>query len=109
MPPQFNQLLREINGLTIFFRDKHTVWASDGKSHVYFHRWFTCDRPLGSYPQQWKPFIRDLKRKNNIESLRDLYILALKYDVSFKFTFFKEEIPKGIKSYSRYVQKKEEK
>lgn len=74
----FRPQVRHTGGLTIIFRDKHTVIAKYGSTGLVFHRWF--DRGLGDYAEKWKPFTRALKEQR-LTDLADLRRLARKHHI----------------------------
>lgn len=106
--PPFRQGVRRLNGLTIYFRDKNTVYVSDGKTAIYCERWF--ERPLGSYAAKWNPFCDRLKQTNSLSSIRDICLLALRYEVSVVTARYREEIPENVKVYeTKFIPKRRKK
>ena len=94
---RFKQSVRYINGLTIFFKSKETIYATDGKVSVIFERWF--DKDSGFYRHNWFPFCDALRRNDGLESMYDLYRLASRYDISVVDHQKEIIVPAGIKVY----------
>lgn len=93
---QFEPQVRFVNGLQIYFKDKHSVVVSKGSTCIIFHRWF--ERPRGSY-RNWFHFCRTLKRRNTISELGDVSAIAAKYDIDHHTvtTTIRSLPPRGIK------------
>lgn len=93
--------VRYINGLTIFFKKKDTVYVTDGKISVIFERWFGMAK--GYYSSSWKPFTTQLKVLDGLASIYQVISIANKYGVECISATREETIPDGIKTHaSRY-------
>ncbi len=92
----FEPQVRYTNGLMIYFKDKHSVVVSKGTTCIIYHRWY--ERPRGSY-NRWFNFCRTLKRRNTMQDLQDVSMIANKYDIDHQTvtTTIKSLPPKGVK------------
>ena len=91
----FKPSVRYIRDLCIYFKDKETVYVSDGKTAVLFDRWFDDD--IGFYSECWKPFCRVLLRRDSFKTIYDIYRVASFYGIHSVPTTKSVEIPSGIK------------
>lgn len=92
----FEPQVRFINGIQIWWKDRHTIVVSQGFQCVMIHRWF--DRQRGRYTP-WKRLCLRLKRRNNIKSLYQIVDMANEYDIDHQSvtSTIKSLPPKGIK------------
>ena len=84
--------LRRINGLTIYFATKQSVFITDGKVSIVLERWFDG---IDFYEQNWKPLMQVLVRKKGIYTVYDAWKLADYYDVARHQTFRFPDIAKN--------------
>ena len=75
----FVRKVRRINNVVILFHSKDEIYASDEKTIVLCERWFDG---RNVYMKRWRPFSQALLHKKGIESCRDIWRLANKYDIS---------------------------
>ena len=86
--------VRYVNGLTIYFATKQTIYVTDGKVSIVMERWFD----KGSfYKNSWKLLLERLTRNKDIKSVYDAWKLASRYDVCQHQTFHFPEIKEGTK------------
>lgn len=92
----FEPQVRYLNGLIIYFKDKHSVVVSKDMVCVIYHRWF--DRPRGSY-NNWFKFCRALKRRNTLDSIYEITQIANHFSIDHQTvtTTIKTLPPKGVK------------
>lgn len=101
---KFQPSVRYTNGLTIYFRDKHTIYVFSKSGDLVLQRWF--DRKRGDYEKVWKPFCSVLYRNNNLDTIWKIMNLAQRYGIEMSSSLRKLEIPEGIRVRpSRYIEK----
>ena len=94
-PEDFVQKVRVVNNVTIFFASKDTIYAKDESgSTVLCERWF--EGRFG-YAKKWRPFTQVLLHKKGIESIRDVWRIALRYEISAMTPRKFPQIPSGVK------------
>lgn len=76
---EFVRKVRTINGVTILFHSKDEIFATDGTQIVLCERWFDG---RNVYTERWRPFSQALLHKKGIETCRDIWKLANRYDIS---------------------------
>lgn len=81
--------VRRVDGLTIYFRTKQTIYITDGKVAVVFERWFEGN---DFYKNSWKPLVEALTRRKTIGSMYDAWNIAVRYGVQAHQTFHFPEI-----------------
>lgn len=81
--------VRFVDGLTIYFANKQTIYVTDGKVAVVFERWFESN---DFYKEQWKPLVDTLSRKKTIGSVYKAWSIAMRYEVQAHQTFRFPEI-----------------
>lgn len=78
---------RKVNGLTIYFATKTSIYATDGKVTIVLERWF--DGKDWFYEHNWKPMNQILVKKKGIKTIYDIWKIADYYGVcrhqSFRF------------------------
>lgn len=79
-PSDFQKQVRYVNGITILFYSKESIYAQKGINKIVCNRWLNTYK--GSYKNSWSPFQSALKKSKHIESLSDIILLAKKYDVN---------------------------
>lgn len=82
--------VRYINGLTIYFATKDTIFITDTKVAIVLERWF--DNYFGFYKDNWKPLVEVLTKKQSLRTVYEVWNLADKYDVARHQTFRFPEI-----------------
>lgn len=94
--PIFEPEVRHVNGMQIYFRDKHSVIVSQGYTFMVFHRWF--DRKKGEYAK-WFNFCRVLKRRNTINDIYEVCKIADHYGIECHHVTnsIKTLPPRGVK------------
>lgn len=95
----YEQGVRFLEDMTIFFKDKESIYILCKKSNtvVIANRWW--DKSRGRYSQSWRPFQQRLK-KVNLENIYSIIKLANRYEVGIVCsTRPMPEIPKNIKVY----------
>lgn len=70
--------VRFTNGLTLYFQYKDEILVWDSRSFIKVCRPFYP--PKGYYTKNWKPLLERLYHNNNLETVRDVALLAGKYD-----------------------------
>ena len=73
-PKEHVEAYRDTRGLTIYFKDKETVYATDGETTLCFHRWWDL-----THYDEWRDFVYKAKYRY-LNSLRELEQLAGDYD-----------------------------
>ena len=92
---EFVQKVRVVNNVTIFFASKDTIYAKDESGAcVLCERWF--EGRFG-YAQKWRPFNQVLLHKKSIETIRDVWRIALRYEISAMTPRKFPKIPSGVK------------
>lgn len=76
---EFVRKVRKVNNVTILFHSKDEIYATDGSQVVLCERWFDG---RNVYAEKWRPFNQALLHKKGIETCRDIWRLALKYEIS---------------------------
>lgn len=78
---QFERKVRTINGLTIVFWEKDTIYIKDNKyqSPIIANRWYA---PKGFYASCWNPFQTELKNRDDLDDIFDIIRIANYYDIS---------------------------
>lgn len=69
--------VRFVNDLTLYFAQKDEILAWD--DHAYIKVCRPLCRPKGYYAKSWKPLLERLYRKNSLETVRDVAVLAEEY------------------------------
>lgn len=77
---QFERKVREINGLTIVFWEKDTIYIKDEKypTPIIANRWYA---PKGFYGKCWNPFQTELKNREDLNDIFDIISVANTYDI----------------------------
>lgn len=70
--------VRFVNDLTLYFLHKDEILAWDNHSFIKVCR--PLCRPRGYYAKSWKPLLERLYKKNTLESVRDVALLAGEYN-----------------------------
>lgn len=72
-------IVREMERLTIIFKDKETIWVlpKTMSVNIIFNRWWT---PRGSYGAGWQDFRRKLYRRKRLD-IPTIYALAVKHNI----------------------------
>lgn len=76
--------LRQVDGLTIYFKSKQTIYLTDGKVAIVFERWFEGN---DFYKENWKPLVETLSRRKSIGSVYKAWEIATRYGVQAHQTF----------------------
>lgn len=78
---QFERKVRVINGLTIVFWEKDSIYIKDNKyqSPIIANRWYA---PKGFYAKCWNPFQTELKNREDLNDIFDIISIANTYDIS---------------------------
>lgn len=76
--------VRYINGLTIYFATKQSIYVTDGKVSIVLERWFDKG---DFYQKAWRLLIWRLTRNKDIKTVYDAWKLADRYDVARHQTF----------------------
>lgn len=88
--------VRYINGLRIYFKDKHTVQVSSDGVAINITRW--AIKRKGVYEQTWYPFCKKLCRNNNLETIWDVMDIAQKYELDImSVTGGPDKLPDNVK------------
>lgn len=86
--------VRYTNGLTIYFSDKQTIYATDGKVSIVLERWFEGNN---FHKEHWKPMVEVLTKNKSITSVYKIWEIASRYDVCRRQSFSFPEIKKNTK------------
>lgn len=90
----FKPSVRYVNGLCIYFKDKHNVEVSKDGTTIIVTRWL-C-RKRGDYAKRWQPFVEKLYRTNGLNSIEDIQRLAWQYGLDVLAARKPTQIPRGI-------------
>lgn len=83
---------RRVNGLTIYFRSKQSIYVTDGKVAIVLERWFEGNN---FYKRQWKNMVYTLTYNKSIATVYDVWDIAMRYEVSRHQTFHFPDIEPG--------------
>ena len=86
--------VRYTNGLTIYFSDKQTIYATDGKVAIVLERWFEGNN---FHKEHWKPMVDVLTKNKNITSVYKVWEIASRYEVCRRQSFNFPKIEKSVK------------
>lgn len=84
--------VRYVNGLTIYFRTKQSIYVTDNKVAIVLERWFESRE---FYSEQWHLLSKRLKNNKEIHSVYDVWNMAMRYEVQAHQTFRFPEVEPG--------------
>lgn len=102
---EFQPKIRYINGLTIYFATKETIYVTDNKVAIVLERWF---EGKNNYKEKWSKVCRILKLNKGIRTPYEVWNIAMSYDVSRHQTFRFPEIKQGTITIKEKDGKKED-
>lgn len=91
---KYEQRVRYINGLTILFRTKQSIYITDGKVAIVLERWFEGNN---FYKEVWKNLVYTLTYNKSMATVYDVWSIAMRYEVQAHQTFHFPDIPEGIR------------
>ena len=86
--------VRYINGLTIYFAEKQAIYVTDGKVSIVLERWFESNF---AFERKWDLLNRVLKRHKSINTVYQVWNIAMRYEICPHMTFRFPEIKKGTR------------
>ena len=75
----YQRQVRYVNGMTILFYSKESIYVMKGINKIICNRWF--NKSKGSYKSSWFPFQRYMKDKN-IQSISEVIKVANAMEVN---------------------------
>lgn len=85
---------RKVNGLTIFFKTKQSIYVTDGKVAIVLERWFEGNN---FYHEKWKNLVYTLTYNKSVSSVYQVWNIAMRYEVQAHQTFRFPEIGPNTK------------
>lgn len=76
--------VRYVNGLTIYFAEKKAIYVTDGKVAIVLERWFEEKFDFG---RKWDLLCRVLKRHKTVNSVYQVWNIAMRYEICPHMTF----------------------
>lgn len=98
----FQTRVRYVNGLTLYYAQKDSIYITDGKISIVIERWFDG---LNTYRQRWKPMTDVLFRNKNLNSVYECWNIASRYNVCKHMSYRFPDIKAG----TIIIKEKEEK
>ena len=74
----FQTRIRFVNGLTVYYSQKDSIYVTDGKMTIVIERWFDG---LNTYRERWKPMTDVLFRNKSLATIYDCWRVAERYNV----------------------------
>lgn len=86
----FQTRVRYVNGLTLYYAQKDSIFITDGRMTIVLERWFDG---LNTYGRRWKPMTDVLFRNKSLRTIYDCWNVAERYDIcrhtSYRFPTIK--------------------
>ena len=86
--------MRYINGLTIYFAEKQAIYVTDGKMSIVLERWFESNF---NFEQKWDLLCRVLKHNKSVETVYQVWNIAMRYEICPHMTFHFPDIKPGTR------------
>lgn len=94
---------RKVNGLTIYFKTKQSIYVTDGKVAIVLERWFEGN---AFYRKKWKNMVYTLTYNKSIKTVYDVWNIAMRYEVNRHQTFRFPEIEPGTAEITNTKERK---